>query len=397
MTEGSDIPDIQTVFLTRPTTSDVLLMQMVGRGMRGTGCGGTDTVNIVDFCDKWTSITSWLNPKFILGIEDVEDEDVEYKRNILKLIPMDAIRDIVKGISYKGEYAEVRQSTLPVGWYDVTDEYGNDAKVLVFDNQLEGYESFKADVCQYFEDEKTTSRMLIARYFRNFGMLPSENELEDVLRYIKQEKAFPELKLFEAREKIEPFALSEQIKQGNMTYTDTMKCIKDAYDQNKEVVESLYGSFEYYKKRVSDCLMFPKGIIPIGTRVEEVDKEVFHLSKEPLTENIDDLLTEVIDENGENFGEDFIRPEIHWTDRPLGSYWGIFYHDYNLIYINSLLNSESIDKEVIKFVIYHECLHQEFVGHPKEFRDKERLYKEFQRQEHFLDYILRDFDGDFDY
>ena len=95
--------------------------------------------------------------------------------------------------------------------------------------------------------------------------------------------------------------------------------------------------------------------------------------------------------------KDFVRPEIQWTDRAMASYWGVFYHDYNLIYINSLLNSESVDKEVVKFVIYHECLHQEFTGHPKEFRDKERLYKDFQIQEHFLDYILRDFDGKFDY
>ena len=40
LTEGSDIPDINTVFLTRPTSSDTLLMQMVGRGMRGSACGG---------------------------------------------------------------------------------------------------------------------------------------------------------------------------------------------------------------------------------------------------------------------------------------------------------------------------------------------------------------------
>ena len=397
LTEGSDIPDIQTVFLTRATTSDVLLMQMVGRGMRGVGCGGTETVNIVDFCDKWTSITSWLNPKFICGIEDPEDEVIETKRREFDLIPMDAIRDIVKGISYKGEFAEVRKSVLPVGWYDVIDEYGNDTKVLVFENQTAGYDELKNDCPLYFDDNKMTGRRLIARYFRNFGMLPCENELEDLLRYIRQEKEFPELHLFEVRDKIEPFHLAETIKQGNMTYSDTMKCIREAYEQNRSITESLYGNFEYYKKRVSECLMFPKGIIPIGTRVEEVDKRVFHLSSEPLCEDIQSLLDEVLDEYRYNFSENFVRPEIHWTDRPLASYWGIFYHDYNLIRINSLLNSVSVDKEVVKFVIYHECLHQEFVGHPKEFREKEHLYNEFQKQEHFLDYILRDFDGDFDY
>lgn len=397
LTEGSDIPDIQTVFLTRPTTSDVLLMQMIGRGMRGSGFGGTDTVNIVDFCDKWTSITSWLNPEFVFGTNTLEDKQKEIKTYKYDLIPMDAIRDIVKGISYHGEFAEVRRTTLPVGWYDVIDEYGNDIKVLVFENQLSGYNAFKNDAEMYYDNNDQTGRSLITKYFRNFGMLPSENELEDLLRYLKQEKEFPEMKLFEARNQIEPFTLSEKIKHGNMTYTDTMNCIKEAYETNRELTESLYGRFDNYKKRVSDCLMFPKGIVPIGTRVEEVDKEVFHLSKEPLNHTLEELLTEVIKENSTALGKKFIRPEIHWTDRAMASYWGIFYHDNNLIYINALLNSKSIDKEVVKFVIYHECLHQEFVGHPKPFRDKERMYKDFQKQEHFLEYILRDFDGDFDY
>lgn len=35
LTEGSDIPDTQTIFLTRQTNSDSLLMQMIGRGLRG--------------------------------------------------------------------------------------------------------------------------------------------------------------------------------------------------------------------------------------------------------------------------------------------------------------------------------------------------------------------------
>lgn len=397
LTEGSDIPDIQTVFLTRPTTSDVLLMQMVGRGMRGAGCGGTNTVNIVDFCDKWSSITSWLNPKFLFGKEEEEEDIIASQSDRGSLIPMDAIRDIVKGITYKGEFAKVRSSTLPVGWYDVIDEDGNDSKVLVFENQLDGYQSFEDEFQMYLDNENITGRKLITKYFKSFGMLPSENEMDDILRYVKQEEAFPQLEHFDARDQIEPFALSERIKKGNMTYLDTMKSIEDAFEQNKQLVLSLYGSFDYYKKRVLDCLLFPKGIVPIGTQIEEVDKEIFHLSKEPLKENIEELLTEVIDENRPNLKEDFERPEIDWTDRPVGSYYGMFYHDTNLIRINSLLNSESVPKEVVKFVIYHECLHQEFVGHPKEFREKERRYKEFQKQEHFLDYILRDYDGDFDY
>ena len=50
MTTGVDIPDIETVFLCRPTASDILYAQMVGRGARRTE--GKDAFNIVEFTDN---------------------------------------------------------------------------------------------------------------------------------------------------------------------------------------------------------------------------------------------------------------------------------------------------------------------------------------------------------
>jgi superfamily II DNA or RNA helicase len=53
LTEGVDVPSTKTVFLTRPTNSEVLLNQMVGRALRGGKVGGTDIAYIVDFEDQW--------------------------------------------------------------------------------------------------------------------------------------------------------------------------------------------------------------------------------------------------------------------------------------------------------------------------------------------------------
>lgn len=39
LTEGTDIPNVQSVFLTRQTTSSILLNQMIGRGLRGVKAG----------------------------------------------------------------------------------------------------------------------------------------------------------------------------------------------------------------------------------------------------------------------------------------------------------------------------------------------------------------------
>lgn len=392
LTEGSDIPDIQTVFLTRPTSSDVLLMQMVGRGMRGITCGGTETVNIVDFCDKWSSITSWMNPRFLFGEPEPMEEVQRKSTNNGSLIPFDMIRDVIKGITYKGAYSKSKNAVLPVGWYDVNDEDGNDVKVLVFENQLSGYEKFQEEMQMYLDDESLGAKAVIKKYFRGFGMLPAEHELDDILLYLRQEREFPTLQKFDDRDKIDPYKLAEKIKSTDMSYSAYMKMINDTFEENKNLILSLYGSKDYYHKRIQDWLLFPNGVVPIGTRIEELEKEHYEFSLEPLDESIEQLLDEVMEEQKEKLPKDFVRPEIHWTDKAYASYFGVFYHDYNMIYINTLLNSKSVPKEVVKFVIYHECLHQAIVGHPAEFRQKERMYPNFQEYEHFLDYTLRDFD-----
>ena len=63
MTEGSDVPDIQTAFMTRETNSDSLFMQMVGRALRGSYAGGTKDAYIVDFHDKWEMLHFWFKPE----------------------------------------------------------------------------------------------------------------------------------------------------------------------------------------------------------------------------------------------------------------------------------------------------------------------------------------------
>ena len=59
LTEGTDVPNVQSVFLTRQTTSPILLRQMVGRALRGPKFGGTATANIVLFMDDWREAIQW--------------------------------------------------------------------------------------------------------------------------------------------------------------------------------------------------------------------------------------------------------------------------------------------------------------------------------------------------
>ena len=59
LTEGTDVPKVNTVFLTRQTTSNILLTQMIGRALRGPKFGGTEEAHIVSFVDNWNQKINW--------------------------------------------------------------------------------------------------------------------------------------------------------------------------------------------------------------------------------------------------------------------------------------------------------------------------------------------------
>jgi superfamily II DNA or RNA helicase len=56
LTTGFDAPKVQAIYITRPTFSKSLYLQMIGRGLRGPENGGTNECLIVDIADNFTSM-----------------------------------------------------------------------------------------------------------------------------------------------------------------------------------------------------------------------------------------------------------------------------------------------------------------------------------------------------
>lgn len=52
LAEGVDFPKVDAIYLARPTYSTRLLVQMVGRGMRGPAVGGTTACHVFDFTNQ---------------------------------------------------------------------------------------------------------------------------------------------------------------------------------------------------------------------------------------------------------------------------------------------------------------------------------------------------------
>lgn len=148
LTEGTDVPDVQSVFLTRQTTSEILLTQMVGRALRGPKFGGTEEARIVCFIDDWKQMINWAGLHDLRGGAD-DDATKRAEHSPLQLISIDLVSRLARQMD-SGQLiaAQPFLSLLPIGWYKV--EYqvvkaGSDEiedkheMILVFDAQESGY------------------------------------------------------------------------------------------------------------------------------------------------------------------------------------------------------------------------------------------------------------------
>ena len=87
LTEGIDVPKVQTIFLARPTISTILMTQMIGRGLRGEKVGGTKETFIVSFLDDWHDKIAWADPKQLIDDESQFGENkFNTQQRIFKII-----------------------------------------------------------------------------------------------------------------------------------------------------------------------------------------------------------------------------------------------------------------------------------------------------------------------
>lgn len=386
MTEGTDVPDIQTVFLTRPTQSEGLLMQMIGRGMRGISVGGTEIVNIVDFYDKWQVFNSWLNPEWIISdeMEEEEPHKREHKKVFIKQYEWEMCREIYRSMLF--HHMEAGQSVmLPVGWYSLIDQDGEIIWMLLFENQIEGITKMMDEKEIWKEDVSFDGSQAVRRYFRGFGDMPNVEELDILIDNIRNNEEQPVMHSFENRKKIEPYYVAEAAAENGR---DIMEYAAEVYD-TYPIVQDLYESDRDYILKVCEAKLDAKTKRMIGQKVEELPVERIPFDRTPVY-YLDELVQEVKDEmfcgmfNGIG--------TITWTDKAYKEYFGIHYKDTHNIMINSVLNSKDVPKDVIKYVIYHEMLHLNNMKHDADFRKLEHRYPNYEEWDHFLDAHMKQFD-----
>lgn len=85
LTEGFDVPKVDAIFLARPTYSTVLLMQMIGRGIRGVDVGGTEICYIIDFVDQIDNHQSRHNTIMKISRMSEGSENIQVNEDEMKI------------------------------------------------------------------------------------------------------------------------------------------------------------------------------------------------------------------------------------------------------------------------------------------------------------------------
>jgi ATP-dependent helicase IRC3 len=243
LTEGTDVPNVQSIFLARPTISSILMTQMIGRGLRGLKAGGTKEAYIVSFIDDWQNRVSWVNPEklFIEDNINFKDVDRETKKQILRLVAINKVEEfaiLTNKIIDPEKREELEKlnfiERFPLGIYQFRFlEQHNDeepiernCEVLVYDNILQSYTDFVNALPSFFEQNNLTERDVLdedeleefaeqieGKFFKGTLKYPAYHlqDIKDILQYYTIQDEVPVFIELKDREKYDIDKIASEI------------------------------------------------------------------------------------------------------------------------------------------------------------------------------------------
>lgn len=274
LTEGTDLPSVQSIFLTRPTTSTILMTQMIGRALRGKNAGGTDEAYIVSFIDNWKDKISWVSPKRLFDGEPGDPKDPkERARSAARLIAISKIEEITRIMDDTIDTDAVEKldfiERVPVGAYSFSilipskdgepDEKNCD--ILVYDSFKQAYEDFINDLDYIFKEKKVEEKEFLddyeldylcnfieKQYFEGYDTTISykDEDIKDVLRYYAQKEAKLTLLNFEEREKFDISRIAEYIWNEDMGAKTQAKYIESLWNDDEGFWKLFFGNNKKY-------------------------------------------------------------------------------------------------------------------------------------------------------
>lgn len=275
LTEGVDLPQTKTVFLTRPTVSTTLMTQMVGRALRGTMAGGTNIAYIVSFIDHWNEHIAWVNPE-TLFIQDAQfkEDDRERANTTLQLIAVAKIEEFAKVLDSTIDTTSLErvpfEKRIPVGMYAFTylEEHGMDHsyQVMVYDSTKQAYEHMMEELKDLFTTYEVQMEYLPEdilhdmeqhcrdTYFYGEMIPPYESrDIIQILKYYAQYEAVPRFYTFDEidRDRLDVGKIAQDIWNQDLGQRQKALYIDELWNQGDEnILRMFFGKKMYFVKQV---------------------------------------------------------------------------------------------------------------------------------------------------
>lgn len=290
LTEGTDVPGAKTVFLTRQTTSEILLKQMVGRALRGPKFEGTKDAHVVSFIDDWQQHIDWATYNQIIE-ESISEEQPKYsQRPQLQLVSTELVqrlaRQMDRGINVNtAPYMEI----MPVGWYRVEydaivsdnhsdgspgkdgDDIGTVHRlIMVYDRDHEQLERFISRLQDVYNDDKLQgfehpdlemSRALNKR-LRDWHDEMFDNDrpnmtkhLLDLTRHVAQQDGErPAYFEFDQRKDHDLDVIAKRCIDESLSLLGVDKSLRSEYARGDRLWQNFYGKYDLFKSASDACI-----------------------------------------------------------------------------------------------------------------------------------------------
>lgn len=275
LTEGTDLPAVQTVFLTRPTNSSILMTQMVGRALRGVKAGGTAQAFVVSFVDNWNDKITWVNPEQLHCEEEsaaFPENSPEYQARLVRMVSISKIEEFAEMMddSLKGEELARLDfiQRVPVGLYSFTllledSDEGEDkpCQIVVYDNLAAPYAQFIDDLPRLFKshgsavgselDSKKLNGLVgevETRYFRKpeTKTFFRREDVRNILEFFSKTGSKPTFFEFKDREKFDLAKVAASIYDQELGGAKKTRFINEVWDREASGWKAFFGFNQPY-------------------------------------------------------------------------------------------------------------------------------------------------------
>lgn len=274
LTEGVDLPQTKTVFLTRPTVSSILMTQMVGRALRGEKAGGTKEAYVVSFVDQWQEHIAWVNADTLIEDDIIVDiKAANYKKGDIRLISISKIEEFAKIMDDTVDTSILESigfmKRVPIGMYAFTfiddNKMERNHQVLVYDSTKNQYEEFINDLPLFFneykiddeviQDDIMTELLKAAKetYFDDY-MLPKydANDILNIFKYYAQKECAPKFIPFQEidRQKLNLTNIAKEIVEKDMRRSEIKLFIDELWNEEDGVIRIYFNKKMYFVRQL---------------------------------------------------------------------------------------------------------------------------------------------------